>query len=112
MKENITAERLRKQYTYDMLRAVYFYRGGYKGYRAVSDCVSDEEKKVAADRVLNESGEALSAVFGFTAVEMDAWNKNVLQCFENSMQGDLAEQEDSMRQLVSAAVFCKDHGIC
>ncbi|NLJ41064.1 MAG: hypothetical protein GX352_05570, partial [Clostridiales bacterium] len=86
--DNITAQEKRKMYTYNMIHAVFAYIGSQKGYRYVAECTADNEIREIAQNTLEEVSEGLQKEFGFTKVEMDAWNRQVMKNMSNELLSD------------------------
>lgn len=117
--DNMHAQAIRKFYTYNTLHAIYGYLGFHKGYTHISECKNDAEIMQTAAGALEEVGEALIAVFGFSQQEMADWNKNAFCIMNNPVLEDTVERVganpirklDKQDRLTGPVLLCKDNGI-
>lgn len=119
LSENITAEEIRKIYTYNMLHATYAYLGRAKGYQYLSESTHDDEIQYSALQALNEVSQALQAEYRFNEEEMKRWNSSVLQNIDNPILKDTLDRlgADPVRKLkredrlTGPALLCRKHGL-
>jgi len=117
--DRIKAEETRKIYTYNMVHAVFAYAGARKNYTYVTECSSDPEILQLVKNTLSEVSEGLQLTFGFSAREMNEWNKKVLVNMTNPVLQDTLIRigADPIRKLgredrlVGPALICRGNGI-
>lgn len=117
--DDMRAEETRKIYTYNLVHAVLAYRGARRGYDLIVDCMADPKVHAEAEGALDEASRALQAEYGYTAEEMSAWTKEVLEQTNNPMLGDTVKRyaAGSRRKLerddrlVGPALLVLKHGL-
>jgi len=116
--DDMRAEETRKIYTYNLAHAVLAYQGARRGYELIVDCMADPEVYAEAEGALDEASRALQAEYGYSAEEMSAWTKALLEQTNNPVLGDTVTRyaADSRRKLgrndrlVGPALLALKHG--
>jgi mannitol-1-phosphate 5-dehydrogenase len=119
MVDDMCAEEARKMYTYNMAHAVLAYQGARWGHDLITDCMADPKVHAEAEGALDEASRALQAEYGYSAEEMSAWTRSVLEQTNNPALGDTVKRyaADSRRKLrrddrlVGPALLALKHGI-
>jgi mannitol-1-phosphate 5-dehydrogenase len=117
--DDMRAEELRKIYTYNMCHALLSYHGKFYGYPLLVDCLKDDAVSKEAEGALDEVSAALQKEFGFTAKDMQAWIKSVLEHTNNPTVADTVARSgaDPKRKLarddrlIGPTLLCLKNGI-
>ena len=117
--ENITAEEIRKMYTYNMIHAVYAYLGKMNNLTTVIEAIQDETIQSTALGALEEVSLGLQKELGFSEAEMNEWNREVLENMANPILkdsinrvgGDPKRKLQKNDRLIGPALLCRKNGI-
>lgn len=116
---NFTAYVERKLYAHNCAHAVLGYLGHAAGYVYGYEALRDPRILALLRAVLDETGRALVARYGFSAAEHEAHIADLLERFANEHLGDTCKRlaRDPLRKLapddrlVGAARLCESEGI-
>ncbi|MCS6775241.1 MAG: mannitol-1-phosphate 5-dehydrogenase [Chloroherpetonaceae bacterium] len=117
--DNFPAWEARKLYTHNCAHAVIGYLGHRAGYVYGHEALRDPRITALLDRVMQETGNALIAQYGFHPQEHAAHVADLMERFRNESLGDTCQRlaRDPIRKLapgdrlVGAARLCEAQGI-
>ncbi len=112
--DDIHREEIRKIYTYNMAHALLAYLGWMKGYHYIRETLEDPDILHTAQCALSEAGRALMEEFGYSLLEMENWNKEVLPHLGNPLIRDTVMRvgSDPLRKLSSGDRLSGPAGLC
>lgn len=85
---NLEAYIERKLFTLNTGHASTAYLGSLKGYRTIDESINDSEIEDQVRKIMQESGEALIAKFGFNREEHFAYIEKIIKRFKNPYLND------------------------
>lgn len=117
--DNFPAWEARKLYTHNCAHAVIGYLGHRRGYVYGYEALQDPRITALLERVMQETGNALIAEYGFDPHEHAAHVADLMERFRNESLGDTCQRlaRDPIRKLapgdrlVGAARLCEAHNI-
>lgn len=117
--DDMRAEEQRKLFTYNLYQAALAYLGSLRGHATAAEAAADSISSNMARAVLAESSQALQVAHGFSAEDMDAWNRGVIDQTANPYLGDAlrrlgADPRRKLRRddrLVGPALLARQHGL-
>ncbi len=117
--DDIYAEGMRKLYAANMFHAALAYLGALRGYTRSVESLADPWIRNEAEGALREASLALQVEHGFSADEMNAWNKKLLDRIDNPSLGDTivrngADPRRKLRRserLLGPALLARQHHI-
>lgn len=116
---NMHMEEVRKIYTYNLMHAVYAYRGGQKGYTYIYQCREDPEIEEAAQQAYRQSCQALQMEYQIREEEMREYEKTLQAYVVTPALEDQVQRTgyNPLRKLgrgeriLGPALLCERHGL-
>jgi len=117
--DNLPILELRKYYTYNMLHAVFAYMGYYRGHTFAYESIADPFVMQTARGALDEIGQTLMEVCGFSEADTCEWNEAAIKLLDNPvlkdtlvrLGADTARKLGKSERLTGPALMCREHGI-
>ncbi len=112
-------EERRKIYTYNLVHAAYAYLGNAKGYQELLESRNDAAIQALAEEAYRRAAAALSAKYGLSPGEMEAYEKVMWRYVVNPAMPDSIRRTgfDPIRKLgrderlIGPALMCLEQGI-